>query len=93
MQCAFIYPLILKVPLIPCSLTRCVVFLAGSLSLSLSIFFRTLRKHDVDTDKGQRLTDVKRLRSELGEWMRCGREVLNEANTNELEQFYLKMAK
>ena len=34
----------------------------------------------------------KRLRFELGEWMRCGREVLNEANANKLEQLYLKMA-
>ena len=63
------------------------MFLAGS--FYLSTLFRTLREHDVNND----VERLKRLRSELGEWMRCGREVLNEANTNELEQFYVKLAK
>ena len=36
---------------------------------------------------------MQKLRSELGEWLRCGKEVLDEKSGNELEQFYLKVAK
>ena len=36
---------------------------------------------------------MKKLRTELGEWLRCGSEVLNKENRNELEKFYLKVAK